>query len=797
MKKVFVLLILLYTIPVFSQTATPLWYQPYAFTPVAGSVDSGDVADLRTDNATRLVIQETGSTPVPGTTTPGSDFVYIWTGVTNYNSLVSINGYYDGSAGHYYEVQFFNWNDRSWYDCNDTLHDIALETEDQDYEFEAPVPRSAYISGNDEMRVRIYLPFNGSTAHYLRLDQMILVTMTPTDTPTLTPTPTNTQTSTPTGASTYTPTNTPTPSLTPTPTNTPTDSPCKVWRYNSDRYQVPFGPYKIENIQRGFNRHWTNSRAITECSTEHPSLWGNMFYGVEQASAPDTPPSGYFVIYGKDDQTYHLLDDLGTDFTIMGTGGDHGGLGGLGDQVDHAWALTIDGTRGLSGHWDAGAFNITAADIRADGNTYTNYDGPDGTSYHYWHEGSSPTGVYLAWDNFLNQHLFSGSLKVNSSLSAGTISTNANYIMSNTNLRAKEDVYAYYGSALDWDSYYYNFENASSTGAYVMWDDSESFHRSSHSFAFNGNNLYQNWDGADGDQYHYWYDGSSPTGQYDMWDDSPGEFVHSGPRHFLGSITSDGTISDGTASLVGGAISGINSFNGSATNILGSEMETLTDTSNADALHDHTGASLSNIDIGDDTNLTEGPGIDVTGDIVSLDISSLDSRAVSPGDWFGYSDADGAAGDHDKATFATIESTLSHDALANFVAAEHYDWTSESHDFSTSGSGTFGDAVDFETATLAAAGPTDNYDVTGINVLFLNCMMNNVTIGGFVGGIDGQVLCIAISNTGMMTSAILEYGEAHGNQKIYLNGSADQTITSTFGGWVLACNGTNWYEVGP
>lgn len=46
------------------------------------------------------------------------------------------------------------------------------------------------------------------------------------------------------------------------------------------------------------------------------------------------------------------------------------------------------------------------------------------------------------------------------------------------------------------------------------------------------------------------------------------------------------------------------------------------------------------------------------------------------------------------------------------------------------------------TLTIAVVGPTDNLDVSGVNTVFMNCSANNVTIGGFVGGVDGQHLAV-------------------------------------------------------
>jgi len=45
---------------------------------------------------------------------------------------------------------------------------------------------------------------------------------------------------------------------------------------------------------------------------------------------------------------------------------DHGLLGGLGDQADHTWAVTIDGTREMTANWDAGSYKITSQQLESD-----------------------------------------------------------------------------------------------------------------------------------------------------------------------------------------------------------------------------------------------------------------------------------------------------------------------------------------------------------------------------------------------------------------------------------------------
>ncbi len=112
------------------------------------------------------------------------------------------------------------------------------------------------------------------------------------------------------------------------------------------------------------------------------------------------------------------------------------------------------------------------------------------------------------------------------------------------------------------------------------------------------------------------------------------------------------------------------------------------------------------------------------------------------------------------------------------------------------------DQVDFQNRvsfdnyiTVTALGPTDNLDVADdVNIVYIDTTSNDVTIGGFINGVAGQVLFIAvIDNT---EDATLEHAEGTGNQDIYLYNQGDQTLTRDYGGWVLVCDGSNWYQVG-
>jgi len=99
------------------------------------------------------------------------------------------------------------------------------------------------------------------------------------------------------------------------------------------------------------------------------------------------------------------------------------------------------------------------------------------------------------------------------------------------------------------------------------------------------------------------------------------------------------------------------------------------------------------------------------------------------------------------------------------------------------------------TTRTFTTGPTaqDDVDIANVNVLFLDCSGNSITIGGFVGGINGQVLHIARIEA-CANTVKLEHNEGTGNQDIMLHAGIDESLGNEFGGWNLVCDGTTWYD---
>ena len=100
--------------------------------------------------------------------------------------------------------------------------------------------------------------------------------------------------------------------------------------------------------------------------------------------------------------------------------------------------------------------------------------------------------------------------------------------------------------------------------------------------------------------------------------------------------------------------------------------------------------------------------------------------------------------------------------------------------------------VSYKHTAFTTEGPTDNVDVSGTTVLEVNTVSNNVTIGGFTGGVQGQILYLIKTVTA--NSLVIEHNEGGGSQDIFFTESSDKTITN-YGGVTLYCNGTSWFAL--
>lgn len=99
------------------------------------------------------------------------------------------------------------------------------------------------------------------------------------------------------------------------------------------------------------------------------------------------------------------------------------------------------------------------------------------------------------------------------------------------------------------------------------------------------------------------------------------------------------------------------------------------------------------------------------------------------------------------------------------------------------------------TTRTFSTGPAqqDDVDVSNVNIIFVDCSANDITISGFVGGVNGQRLFLARLCASLNDIKLLHNSVAS-TQRIFLHRGADETLTGEYGGWVLVCDGTNWFD---
>ena len=97
----------------------------------------------------------------------------------------------------------------------------------------------------------------------------------------------------------------------------------------------------------------------------------------------------------------------------------------------------------------------------------------------------------------------------------------------------------------------------------------------------------------------------------------------------------------------------------------------------------------------------------------------------------------------------------------------------------------------FASATKTITVSADDTDVSGINILFINPGAALV-IGGFTGGVAGQMLFISALSNGQ--DITLEHNKGVSDQDVFLHTGGDEALSTEYGGWTLACDGSDWYD---
>jgi hypothetical protein len=181
------------------------------------------------------------------------------------------------------------------------------------------------------------------------------------------------------------------------------------------------------------------------------------------------------------------------------------------------------------------------------------------------------------------------------------------------------------------------------------------------------------------------------------------------------------------------------------------------------------------------SDLTISNDLDVTGDLNVDGVADVDSINVSDDVIIQTDlDVDGAT-TLDAVTIAegvTLSSTLDVDGVSDFDSINVV-------------GGAFADRFVSDTTTISTS--SDEVDISGVSVLLVNTSGGDVTIGGFTGGVIGQILYVIPSDAS--NNIIIEDDEGTGNQDIKTASSGDETIT-TDGGLTLIYGGGYWRGMG-
>jgi len=143
--------------------------------------------------------------------------------------------------------------------------------------------------------------------------------------------------------------------------------------------------------------------------------------------------------------------------------------------------------------------NIWGSDVHANGSLYTNYSGTECSGEVFFYTNGDMRGAFLQWDEPNTRFKFSNTLIISG------------------DLEVAQDIYVQVDGP-EGDSYIYFYENGSSTGAYLQWDEPETRFKLSHKLAVLGDlqvgaNVYVRAGGPEGDSYVYFYnDGDAMSG---------------------------------------------------------------------------------------------------------------------------------------------------------------------------------------------------------------------------------------------------------------------------------------------
>ena len=146
---------------------------PTSLVETVGSIYSGSLSDVQTDDSNYLILNEISANPA-------FDYTFVFTNIPASLNEIRYAGYYEGNPGHKVEAMMWNYvTGPGWVDLLGTEKDFPDADEDYDppLTFDVPSPTSSYVSSG-EARLRIWHNGQGTPGHYQHVNRLSLSTET-------------------------------------------------------------------------------------------------------------------------------------------------------------------------------------------------------------------------------------------------------------------------------------------------------------------------------------------------------------------------------------------------------------------------------------------------------------------------------------------------------------------------------------------------------------------------------------------------------------------------------------------
>ncbi|KKK68118.1 hypothetical protein LCGC14_2947280, partial [marine sediment metagenome] len=306
-------------------------------------------------------------------------------------------------------------------------------------------------------------------------------------------------------------------------------------------------PYTHSIVNTGINIRFTGTRNFRSTNAELLLV----VEGIPSASGSITideyPPTEYSGSL-KGDWLSNLID--GQQYYVIPTLK----LTGFSGSQAHAYDINLRSDDDMQQYTYSGSLG----DSYAADDFYLNYNGPNGDAFINVFKGHA-AGRHIKYDNGDDRFEFNTDIQTPNDIDAGGDITAQTNVISVSGfiqgplLRSNSHMYINFDGG-DGNSSLYFYENGSSTGAKLMWNDGTSKFNFDQPLLVTGNldvsgeviatgrirtdfSIYNNNSGPDADSYVFFYEGGSNQGRWLKWDDSDNRFEFNDSLVVTGDIT--------------------------------------------------------------------------------------------------------------------------------------------------------------------------------------------------------------------------------------------------------------------